>query len=65
MLTGAIGLEDLEENEGEPSAAIEEAYFDEMVAPAPEIGATELRIDGTDFVRHFSQINVSTNQVLV
>jgi hypothetical protein len=35
LITGAIGLEDPVENEDEPSAAIEEAYFDEIVSLAP------------------------------
>ena len=66
MLTGAVDLEDLEENHDEPSftPAIEEMYFDEIACPPPETGAGELGIDGLDFVRRFSKINVSTNQVL-
>jgi hypothetical protein len=65
LLTGAIDFEGLGENEaGEPTAAVEEAYFEEVVSPAAETSLAELRIDGVDFVRHFSKINVSTNQVL-
>jgi hypothetical protein len=39
-------------------------YLDEISCPPPETGAGELGIDGLDFVRRFSKINVSTNQVL-
>ncbi|KAK9361349.1 hypothetical protein V1504DRAFT_475196 [Lipomyces starkeyi] len=66
LLTGAIELEDQGGNDGEPSftPAIEEVYFDEIVSPPPETVADELRIDGLEFVRHFSKINVSTNQTI-
>jgi hypothetical protein len=67
LLTGAVELEDQEENDDEPSftPAIEEVYFDEIACPPPETGADELlRIDGPEFVRRFSKINICTNQVL-
>jgi hypothetical protein len=64
LLTGAIDLESLEEDESKATAAVEEAYFDEVVSSAPMTSAPELQVDGLDFVRRFSRINVTTNQVL-
>ena len=46
------------------TAVVEEAYFDEIVSQTVPTTAPELLIDAVDFVRFFSKINVSTNQVL-
>jgi hypothetical protein len=59
LLTGDVDIDDLEKNEDEPSAAVDEAYFDEVVSPTPQTGLAELRIDGVDFVRRFSKIRHS------
>lgn len=65
LLTGHIDFEDLAETDLEkPTAAVEEAYFDEIVSQTVPTMPPELLIDGVDFVRFFSKINVSTNQVL-
>jgi hypothetical protein len=66
LLIGAIDFEGLAEtNSEQPTAAVEEAYFDEIVSQTVStMSPSELLIDGVDFVRFFSKINVSTNQVL-
>ncbi|KAH7412525.1 hypothetical protein BKA64DRAFT_770267 [Cadophora sp. MPI-SDFR-AT-0126] len=65
LLTGDIGFEDLvEDDTEEPTAAVEEAYFDEVVSQTTQTSSPELLIDGVDFVRYFSKINMSNNQVL-
>lgn len=65
LLTSEIGFEDLAEaNSEQPTAAVKEAYFDKIVSQAVPASPPKLLIDGTDFVRFFSKINVSTNQVL-
>lgn len=65
LLTGEIGFEGLAEaNSERPTAAVEEAYFDEIVSQTALTTVPELLIDSVDFVRFFFKINVSTNQAL-
>ena len=65
LLTGEIDFEGLAEaNLEQPTAAVEEAYFDEIVSPTVQTMPPELIIDSVDFVRFFSKINISTSQVL-
>lgn len=65
LLTGAIDFDDLDGNGGsEATAAVEEAYFDEIVSQHSQAGPLELQIGGVDCVRHFSKINITTNQIL-
>ncbi|KAH7370482.1 hypothetical protein BKA65DRAFT_532107 [Rhexocercosporidium sp. MPI-PUGE-AT-0058] len=66
LFTGEIDFEGLAEIDSSetPTAAVEEAYFDDIVSQTVPKMISELLIDGVDFVRFFSKINVSTNQVL-
>lgn len=63
LLTGECDFEGLVETNSETTAVVEEAYFD-IVAQTVPTTVLELQIDPLDFVRFFSKINVSTNQVL-
>lgn len=77
LLTGECDFEGLVETNSETTAAVEEVYFDnigttvveevhfnDIVSQTVPTTVPELQIDPVDFVRFFSKINVSTNQVL-
>ena len=65
LLADVVSGEDLPDNVEGITAAInmEANYMDALRATKP-FGHDELRIDGVDFVRRFSKINVTTHQAL-